>query len=122
MPSTGLVVAEIKGVTLVNFRSVSIIDLPTVEAIGTELYALVDQQARKRIILDFAAVKFLSSQMLGVIINVQKKAKQIGGRVILCAMRPELKKVFQITRLDKVLEFAADENEAMERLDVLGLG
>jgi anti-sigma B factor antagonist len=122
MPSSsGLVVSEVKGVTVVGFQTASIMDLPAIEMIGGELYALVDQQARRKIVLDFSAVRFLSSQMLGVIILLQKKARLIGGRVVLCAMRPELMKVFQITKLDKILEFAPDERGALAKLDVLGM-
>ena len=109
MPSSSLVLSQIENVTIVTFRSASIIDLPSVESIGRDLYTLVDDQAKRRIILDFSAVKFLSSQMLGVLIALQKKAKAIKGRVVLCGMRPELMKVFKITKLDKVLAFASDE-------------
>ena len=121
MPTSGLVVAEVQGVMVVGFQTSSIMDLATIEKIGGELYALVEQQARKKIVLDFSAVRFLSSQMLGVLIQLQRKARQIGGRVVLCAMRPDLMKVFQITRLDKILEFASDERQALAKLDVLGL-
>ena len=120
MPSSGLVVSEIENVTIVSFRSASIIDLPSVESIGRDLYALVDEQAKRRIVLDFAAVKFLSSQMLGVLISLQKKSKAIKGRVVLSGLRPELQKVFKITKLDKILEFASDEADALKRFDVLG--
>ncbi|HUT58965.1 MAG TPA: STAS domain-containing protein [Phycisphaerae bacterium] len=122
MPPSGLVVSEIENVTIVSFRSASIIDLPSVEAIGRDLYTLVDEQAKRRIILDFSAVKFLSSQMLGVLIALQKKSKAIKGRVVLCGLRPELQKVFKITKLDKILEFAPDEGEALKRFDVVGQG
>lgn len=120
MPATGLVVTQVEGVTVVTFRSASILDLPTMEAIAVELYALVDQQARKKVVLDFAAVRFLSSSMLGILVSLQKRSRGIGGRVVLCSMRPDLLKVFQITKLDKVLEFAADERAALKKLDVLG--
>jgi anti-sigma B factor antagonist len=120
MPSSGLVVTQVRGVAMVSFSTASIIDMPIIESVAGELYALVDQQAHKRIVLDFAAVRFLSSQMVGVLLSLQKKAKQIGGRVVLSAMRPGLKQVFQIAKLDKVLEFADDEREALTKLDVLG--
>lgn len=120
MPATGLVVAQVEGVTVVSFRTASILDLATMEAIAAELYALVDEQARKKIVLDFASVRFLSSSMLGILISLQKRSKTIGGRVVHCAMRPELMKIFQITKLDRILEFAPDEGEALKKLDVLG--
>lgn len=120
MPPSSLVLSQIENVTIVTFRSASIIDLPSVESIGRDLYTLVDDQAKRRIILDFSAVKFLSSQMLGVLIALQKKAKAIRGRVVLSGLRPELMKVFKITKLDKVLEFASDEADALKRFDVVG--
>ena len=116
MPPAGLIVSEIQGITIVGFRSASITDQRTIEAIGSELYALVDATARKKIVLDFTAVRFLSSSMLGVLIQLQKKSRQIGGRMVLCAMRADLMKVFQITKLDKILEFAPDEGQAMTKL------
>ena len=120
MPPSSLVLSQIENVTIVTFRSASIIDLPSVESIGRDLYTLVDDQAKRRIILDFSAVKFLSSQMLGVLISLQKKAKAIKGRVVLSGLRPELMKVFKITKLDKLLEFASDEADALKRFDVVG--
>ena len=120
MPSSNLVLSQIENVTIVSFRSASIIDLPSVESIGRDLYTLVDDQAKRRIILDFSAVKFLSSQMLGVLIALQKKAKSIRGRVVLSGLRPELMKVFKITKLDKLVEFASDEADALKCFDVLG--
>lgn len=120
MPFNGLVISQIQGVTVVSFQNASIIDMPTVQSIGEEIYALVDQQALKKIVLDFEPVRFLSSQMLGVLISLQKKAKTINGRVIICGLRPELHKVFQIMKLEKVLEFAADEAGAMKKFDILG--
>ncbi len=117
MPPTNMLISQMYGVTTVTFRSNSILDSVLVEAIGQELYKLVDQQALRKLVLDFSAVKVLSSQMIGVLINLHKKSQEIKGRLILCALRPELKKVFEITRLDKILSFAENEDAALKALD-----
>lgn len=118
MPESGLVISQIQDVTVVSFRNRSILDSVGVEAISRELYALVDEQARKKIVLDFSNVRFLSSQMLGVLIALHKKLKEIGGRYIIAGLQPELHRVFRITRLDKVLDFAEDETKALAEFDV----
>ena len=64
---------------------------------------------------------FLASQMLGVLIALDNKSRQIKGKVVLCGLRPKLKKVFKITRLDKRLIFAEDEQEAMGKLGVTAM-
>lgn len=117
MPPSGLVVTQILGVTVVNFGSASILDGTAVEKIGQELYALVEQQAVRKLLLDFSPVKFLSSQMLGVLIALQKKAQTIKGKVVIVGLRAELMKVFTITRIDKLFQFAANEEQAMPMFD-----
>ena len=120
MQATEFLVTNIRGVTVVDFQSPSILNSVEVDTIGQRLYRLVDEQAHRKIVLDFGQVRFLSSQMLGVLINLHKKAEQINGAVILCGLRPELSKVFKITRLDKILKFAKDEEAALNEFGVSG--
>ena len=108
-----LLLQPIRDVTVVTFQDSSILDTLQVEAIGQELFALVDDKACRKLVLDFANVKFLSSSALGVLINLRKKADAIKGQIILCGLRADLKKVFEITRLDKLFKFREDENKAL---------
>jgi anti-anti-sigma factor len=116
----GLVMMPIQDITLVDFEHARILDAPVIEAIGRELYALVDKNARKKIILDFTKVAFLSSQMLGVIITLHKKAAAIQGKVVLCGLRPDLKKVFTMMKMEKLMPIVEMEGQAMEALGLHG--
>jgi anti-sigma B factor antagonist len=119
--STGdLLISEIRGVCVVTFRTASILDAATVGTIAKQLYQLVDQEARRKLVLDFSEVRFLTSQMLGVLISLHKKSQAIDGKVVLCGIRTELGKVFKITRLDKMLSFAENEEAALETFGVSG--
>lgn len=111
--ASGLVITKIQDVTVVSFRNTSILDAAAVESIARELYPLVDEQAIRKIILDFDEVRFLSSQMLGVLIALHRKCEQIKGRIVVCGIRPELKKVFQIMKLDKILDFVPSEEHGL---------
>jgi anti-sigma B factor antagonist len=120
MSTSDLLISEIRGVCVVTFGSVSILDAAAVETIGKRLYALVDEQARRKLVLDFSEVRFLTSQMLAVLITLHKKSQAIGGQVVLCGLRPELGKVFKVTRLDKLLSFAGNEEAALASFGVSG--
>ncbi len=118
MAEAQLVVQEISGVTVANLASASILDGSAVDAIGKQLFDLVDNQARRKILLDFSRVKFLSSSMLGVLIRMQKQAQAIKGRVAILGLRPDLHKVFKITRLDRLFDFYEKEDDAMRSFGV----
>lgn len=111
--SSQLLIHPIKDVTIVNFRDASILDALQVQQIGEELYQLVDAKARRKLVLDFTEVKFLSSSALGVLITLRKKAEDIKGEILLCGIRPELRKVFTITNLDKLFRFYDTEEKAL---------
>ena len=118
MADSGLVISTYQDVTVVNFRDSSILDGVVMDAIDKELTPLIDQQARRKMILDFSEVRFLSSSMIGVLINLHKKSLAIKGKIVICGLRDDLMKVFKMARLDKMLAFASNETEAMKCLDV----
>lgn len=123
MPGAGrLFIQPVRDVTVVNFADASILDTQLVQQIGEELYELVDKQARRKIILDFDKVRFLSSSALGILITLRKKCDQIKGKVVLCSMKEDLKKVFKITNLDKMFEFYDNEEKALGSFGVTTVG
>jgi len=100
-------------VTVVDFQEARILEAQQIEAIGRELYRLVDEMDRKKLILDFAKVQFLASAAIGMLMNLHKKTTAIKGTFVICSLRRELMKVFEIMQLTKVFKFAANEDEAL---------
>ena len=116
MPGSELVISQIEGVTMVDIQTGSLLEGGTVEYIARELYALADKQAKRKIVIDFQKVRFLSSTMLGVLVSLQKRLRAIKGNLVIVGLRPELRKIFHIMRLDKILAFADDEQQAITKL------
>lgn len=112
MPASGLVISQVQGVTVVEITVPSILDGPVIDSLGAALYEIVDEQACRKLMVDFSKVGFLASQMIGVLVALDNKAREIKGKVVLVGMRESLMKVFRITRLDKRLAFAANESDA----------
>lgn len=109
----------IKDVTIVNFEDARILDTAQIQKIGDELTNLIEKMARRKVILDFTKVQFLSSSALSVLLVARQKAVAIGGTVTLCGLRKDLMKVFEIMRLDKLFSFFPDEGAALKSYGVV---
>ena len=106
-------VNESNKVTIVTFNDSKIIDEAEIQEFGQELYDLVEREGRKKIILNFGNVEFLSSAALGKLIGFDKRVKQHGAELILSNIRPEIYEVFAITKLTKLFIIKDDEADAL---------
>ena len=107
-------VEEIGGVTVARFVDKKILDETNIQHIGDQLFSLVDDDGRKKILLDFENVEYLSSAALGKLITMDKKVKAAGGKLKLCSVRPEIYEVFAITKLNKLFDIQDDQERALE--------
>jgi anti-anti-sigma factor len=118
MTESTLVVQEQGGVAVVGFRDNAILDMIAIRQIGEELGALLESAGRARVVLDFGNVRFLSSQALGMLLTLRRKADAAGAQVVLSQLRPELFRVFKITNLDKMFAFFDDNAQALAHFGV----
>lgn len=109
-----LEVQQNNDVTVVRFVDRKILDESNIEEIGNQLFNLVDQGGRRKILLNFANVEYLSSAALGKLITLDKKIKAHSGKLRLCNIRPEIYEVFAITRLNKVFDIQDEETAALQ--------
>ena len=110
----GIEVQKMWDVTVVDFQEAKILEVQQLDAIGQELFRLVDDLDRRKIILDFSRVQFLASAAIGLVMNLHRKTTAVKGTLVLCGLRKELMKVFEIMKLTKVLQFAANEGDALK--------
>jgi anti-sigma B factor antagonist len=54
--------------------------------------------------LDLAGVVFLSSIALAQLVALHRKAASAGGSLVLRNARPDISRVFELTRLDRILD------------------
>ncbi len=115
-PPSSLEITESEGITLVSFRDASILDALTTQHVGRELYGLAESGDHPKLVLDFSNVRFLSSQTLGVLLTLRRKADKAKVKIVLACIRPELHRVFEITSLDKLFEFFDTTEDAAASL------
>ena len=112
-----LEVEDYNDVTIVRFTDRKILDEPNIQAIGEQLFSLVDEVGRHRLLLNFDNVEYLSSAALGKLLALDKKVKAVQGRLALCNIDPQIYEVFKITRLSDLFKIYEDEQEALQSFE-----
>jgi anti-anti-sigma factor len=120
MSSKGFDVSKTQDVTVVTFASAAVLDISTSQSMAKDLLRLADGPPPPRIIVDFSAVRFLASRMLGVLVELSKRAEAGQGRVVVCGLRGDLSRLFRVTQLDRLLTLADDRDRAMQLLGEVG--
>ena len=113
MSTRRIEVSESANISVVRFQDQKIIDPEAIQELGQELFDLVERDDRKKLVLNFANVEFLSSAALGKLITFEKKAKRNDSQLILTNISPEIFQVFAITNLDKLFQIKDTEADAL---------
>lgn len=68
--------------------------------------------SRSNVLFDLAKMAHIDSSGLGVLVQVLQKAKAGGGKVVLAALQPGPKIVFDITKVSRVFEIVPTPADA----------
>jgi anti-sigma B factor antagonist len=77
------------------------VDLYTAPELKSVLYRLIDGGAR-RIVVDLTSATFIDSTTLGVLLGALKHFRPSGGELVLVCADPNIRRIFEITLLDRV--------------------
>jgi anti-sigma B factor antagonist len=100
---------------VVAFQTSSLMNAADVERLRADLIRLVDQEKRVHLILDFRRVQFVSSQMIGILLTLNKKLTAVPGAtpLVLCGVGPQVMELLKITRLDRLVTIKPTRKEAL---------
>ena len=113
----GTLKTQVEGsILIVGFQDVSIIDESRIEAVGTELKELISKSEQEKIVLSFENVEFMSSAMIGKLVHFGNMCKEQKVALRLCDINPNVKKVFDLMRLDKLFGIDKDVESSMSKL------
>ena len=101
-------------ILVVSFKQASILDQSTIDQIGREFEQVqLEASGNRKLLLNFAAIDYMSSAMLGKLIQLQKRCKADKIKLKLFAVTKNTLEVFKITRLDKLFELYPDAKTAV---------
>jgi len=103
-------------VAVVSFLVPSISGVSDVDKVAEELRGFIDEKRPGKIIVDFSGVKFFSSQVLGLLVDMWRRSGDYGGKVSISGINPQLGRVFKITNLDSLFKFYPDKQSALDGL------
>ena len=104
-------------VTVISFGTSSISCISGVEDVASQLRRLLDETKPNKIVVDFCNVRFFSSQMLGLLVDMWRRLSEYGGTMLISGINPQLSRVFKITNLDKIFEFYPDRESAIQAVE-----
>jgi anti-sigma B factor antagonist len=87
------------------------VDLATAPALKNRLLELVADGVRE-IVVDLTATEFLDSTGLGAVVAAYKRVRAHDGHLRLVATSARVKRVFEITNLDRVVPIFTSVEEA----------
>ncbi len=101
------------GVTQVEFVDRNILDEANIQHIGEEIAEIIEASDEPRLLISFANVDHLSSAALGALITINNKIRTRNGALRLANIDPQIREVFQITRLERLFEIHDTTDDAM---------
>jgi anti-sigma B factor antagonist len=91
-------------------------DLHVAPELRAAIGSAIDE-GRRRVVVDLTEATFIDSMTLGVLLGALKRLTAVDGRLVIACPNRHLRRVFEITSLDRVLALAESRDEALGRLD-----
>ncbi|WP_035344239.1 anti-sigma F factor antagonist [Halalkalibacter hemicellulosilyticus] len=99
-------------------RLVGELDHHTAEELRTQVENKLVQHEVRHIVLNLEQLSFMDSSGLGVILGRYKQVKAVGGEMVVCAISPAVKRLFELSGLFKIIRLEESEQYALQTLGV----
>jgi anti-sigma B factor antagonist len=115
MAADCVTIQTIDDIVVATVTKEKLLDQATITTLHDELMAQLARHPRISLVVDLAEVGYLSSAMLGKFVALFKGVKAAKGRLAICGVKPGLKPLFSITKLDQLMDFLPDTDGAVAR-------
>jgi anti-anti-sigma factor len=88
------------------------LDLHEAPELQGQIWLAIDHGVRF-IVVDLSDVTFIDSMALGVLLSTTNRLRPVGGQLRLVVPSPSIRRVFEISLLDRVLPIDATRDEAV---------
>src|SRR6185436_16341998 len=95
------------------------VDLLNAPSLKQALLETIEGGAR-RVLVDLSHATFIDSTTLGVLMGAVKRLRPAGGELAIACHDPNIRKIFEITLLDRVFEIFDTPGAGVEHLQGVG--
>jgi anti-sigma B factor antagonist len=107
-----LKIEEKNGIVVINVKEERL-DAHNSGELKVEMQKRFDE-GKKNVLVDLKDVRFIDSSGLGALVSGFKNAISHQGNLKLSSLQPQVKSMFELTRLHRVFEIFASSAEAVE--------
>ncbi|MBY8913609.1 anti-sigma F factor antagonist [Bacillus sp. YC2] len=104
--------------TVLCIRLSGELDHHTAESLKQKVAESLERDGICHIVLNLEDLSFMDSSGLGVILGRYKQIKQLGGEMVVCAISPAVRRLFDMSGLFKIIRFEQSEQKALLTLGV----
>ncbi|QEH37388.1 STAS domain protein [Aquisphaera giovannonii] len=106
---------DVDGVAVIDFVDSSLMfESGLVQSIGDELIAILTEQARHKLLIDFKNVQYVSSTMLAQLARLAKEVQKAKGQLKITGLGPVLKDTFRISHFESLFMIYDDRASALK--------
>ena len=69
--------------------------------------------------VDFQEISFVNSSAIGALVASLKLVRAKGGEIFLYSLNPQVRMIFELTKMDQIFKISDDRNELKENLSVV---
>ena len=106
-------VDEAGDVSVVWFTHRGVLAGEEIEGLAEQLYRLVDEEGRRRLLLNLQNVEGVASAMLGRILILYHKVLAAGGGLKFCNLSPAIRETFATAQLTQLFGIYDSEQDAL---------
>jgi stage II sporulation protein AA (anti-sigma F factor antagonist) len=104
----------VTGILVVRLRGE--LDHHAVEPLRDEIEQSLENTHYRGLVLSFQGIDFMDSSGLGLILGRYRTLSARGGRMALCEVNSNLRKIFELSGIFKVVPVYASENIALKAI------
>ncbi|MDI3517400.1 MAG: anti-sigma factor antagonist [Thermotogota bacterium] len=110
MDRLGISVVESEGKDIVKVNGD--IDAYSTGELKKFMTDLISRTEKSTLVIDMSNVPYVDSAGLGMLVSILRESKSAGKSLVLASMKPNVKRIFELTRLDKVFTITDTVQEA----------
>ncbi|HEX8915284.1 MAG TPA: STAS domain-containing protein [Humisphaera sp.] len=92
------------------------VDSADVDKLHEAVLEAISANAAGAWVIDLAAMSFMGSSVLGLMVNLRQRIRTAGGRLALCGMNPKLHQVFRTCSLERLFSIRQGRAEALDEV------
>ncbi len=92
------------------------LDRLSVLSIKTQLRVLVTKKKKNKFIINFNKIDHINSTIIGALVGIQHLVRERGGDLVLCDVKPNIRRTFDLIGASKILNIHDTEEEALSNM------